>query len=470
MKNINCKIIDRYTLQLLEDAYKGDIIDLKKLQTIDDSYILDALNKGKDDVYNNKIKEYKIKEETNNEKIRLEYEKKLKEEYEKTISTLNEEIINLKNKLENNEKEKESAIELTKSNIQKENIQKISQANAEIESLKQKIESIELNKKLEIQNETNNIKNTYEDEITNLNKKLAELKYQKEIEIQKKLDEQRKDYDKKTEELNNKLLTTKEEYNKLSLSKAILNNKQIGEELEQWAFSEYKAYSIAGFDNCSFEKANAVKEDEIDPSKQKPDFIFKVFLDNTKKDLITSVCLEMKNESNVSKTSNRHKNSDFYAKLDSDRRKNNCKFALLVSELEWNSTNDSPIVKINDYEDMYMVRPMYMMTFLSLIKSLSDKYALIILEKKQEHEQFEEVESIKNEFNKLKETYLENPLIALEKEIGNIKSKAKSIYKAADEITNLCEKIIADNIENIKKKIDRFDIVKLTRKIEKISK
>ena len=80
----------------------------------------------------------------------------------------------------------------------------------------------------------------------------------------------------------------------------------------------------------------------------------------------------MKNENPESKT--KKKNADYYKKLDSDRTKKNCEYALLVSELEMDKFNDAPIVKVTDYPKMYMVRPPYFIAFLSIIESLGKKY------------------------------------------------------------------------------------------------
>ena len=61
-------------------------------------------------------------------------------------------------------------------------------------------------------------------------------------------------------------------------------------------------------------------------------------------------------------------------KLDKDRIKKGCEYALLVSELEWNSDNDVPIKKVPEYEKMYVVRPQYFITFLSIVYSFGMKY------------------------------------------------------------------------------------------------
>ena len=98
---------------------------------------------------------------------------------------------------------------------------------------------------------------------------------------------------------------------------------------------------------------------------QPGDYIFKVYASSSHKEneLLTSVACEMKNESPNS--TNKKKNSDHFLKLDKDRKKKGCEYALLISELEWDQANDVPIRKVVGYEKMYVVRPQYFITFLS---------------------------------------------------------------------------------------------------------
>ena len=59
MKKIEVIIKDKKTLELLEDASKGDIIDLEEINNIDYTNIQMIIEKGKDDVYNKRFDEYK---------------------------------------------------------------------------------------------------------------------------------------------------------------------------------------------------------------------------------------------------------------------------------------------------------------------------------------------------------------------------------------------------------------------------
>ena len=74
----------------------------------------------------------------------------------------------------------------------------------------------------------------------------------------------------------------------------------------------------------------------------------------------------------------------YYKQLDKNSSKKGCKYALLVSNLETEKANDIPIYKVNEYQDMYVVRPAYMMTFLNIITSLTMRFVKIILDDKNE--------------------------------------------------------------------------------------
>ncbi|WP_347938438.1 hypothetical protein VQY18_01450 [Mycoplasma feriruminatoris] len=62
MSNIKFRIIDKYKIELLEDANKGNIIDLSDAYQIDLSIITDQINKQKDLVYLEKLKKKKTTE------------------------------------------------------------------------------------------------------------------------------------------------------------------------------------------------------------------------------------------------------------------------------------------------------------------------------------------------------------------------------------------------------------------------
>lgn len=107
--------------------------------------------------------------------------------------------------------------------------------------------------------------------------------------------------------------------------------------------------AAAAFPRAYFEKDNDASEGS------KGDFIFRECDEEGNE--IVSIMFEMKNESDDS--SHRHKNEDFFKKLDADRRKKGCEYAVLVTLLEPESElYNQGIVDVSyRFEKMYAIRP-----------------------------------------------------------------------------------------------------------------
>ena len=136
----------------------------------------------------------------------------------------------------------------------------------------------------------------------------------------------------------------------------------IGEDLEQHCLYEFNRVRPL-FRNAYFEKDN-------DASKgSKGDFIFRDYDDDETE--IVSIMFEMKNEAD--ETATKHKNEDFLAKLDKDRKEKDCEYAVLVSLLEMdNDTYNEGIVDMSHkYEKMYVIRPQNFITIITLLRNAS---------------------------------------------------------------------------------------------------
>ena len=98
--------------------------------------------------------------------------------------------------------------------------------------------------------------------------------------------------------------------------------------------------------------------------RSKGDFIFRDFADGTE---YVSVMFEMKNEMDA--TASKHRNDDFLDKLDKDRRRKGCEYAVLVSMLEQgNELYDTGIVdKSHVFPKMLVIRPQFFLPVLRLI-------------------------------------------------------------------------------------------------------
>ena len=77
----------------------------------------------------------------------------------------------------------------------------------------------------------------------------------------------------------------------------------------------------------------------------------------------------MKNEMDT--TATKHKNEDFFAKLDKDRKSKNCEYAVLVSLLEADSElYNQGIVDVSyDHEKMYVIRPQFFIPMITILRN-----------------------------------------------------------------------------------------------------
>ncbi|MCI6015042.1 MAG: DUF2130 domain-containing protein [Coprobacillus sp.] len=467
MDNIKVLVKDQYTLVLEEDAKKGDIIDLRNITKIDSSLISKRID---DDV---------------DGRIKLMLSEKQKEIEKQKDKELKLELENLKNKYENEINKRQNSIELLNSEIEKNKTdfdeklkllikQKENEFLIKINELKNEKEILEKNIESKIEIEKYNIVSKYIDEKNKLEKEVLELKNSLENSVKEK-DHLEKDLNDKLKQQELQLKQEKEiainakdnEISKLKLDKTFKNVKQLGEELENWCNNEYQNYSVSGFENCTWEKDNKAVKDENGVGS-KADYIFKVYANSefTDENLLTSVSCEMKNEDPLSK--NKKKNEDHYKKLDSDRKKKECEYALLISELEWNQENDAPIRKVNGYEKMYMVRPQYFITFLSIVESLGKKYKNLLLEKDEMEISFKKSEEIMQEFENFKDTIIKKFIDRITKELEEVNKQVGVIKTSADKIMESSRKIVDNYLKDSKDKIENYNIGKIDKKIKKI--
>jgi len=161
--------------------------------------------------------------------------------------------------------------------------------------------------------------------------------------------------------------------------KTKMSTKMVGETLEQHCSIEFEQYLRPVMPNAYFDKDN----DATDGTKG--DFIFRDSEDGTE---YISIMFEMKNEMDT--TATKHKNEDFLKKLDEDRKKKGCEFAVLVSLLEADNDlyNTGIVNKSHLFPKMYVIRPQFFVPFINLLvqtskKSLEYKKQLILAQSKE---------------------------------------------------------------------------------------
>ena len=487
MKKINVIVKDKNTLILEENAEKGDYIDLSSLSTIDFSTIEEAINNGKDIHYNKKLEEFnKVKDLELEQELYL-----LKQQYQAKINELNSTIDKIKT-------DSEASMKLAKANLDSYYNERIielnniiknndilkknemneleASKNKEYNDLQNKFNILSSNYKTELEKEKLLLNQTYSTEINKLNLELESLKNKNDLNIaniklenEKHIQNLKNEYVSKLNEMDKLIQEKDSKYLLLQRQKASLNVKQTGEDLESWCNNEVISYMQNGLLNCSWIKDNKVIKEDGEAKGSKADYIFNIYASTNKLDneLLTSICLEMKDENPDSV--NKKKNSDYYQALDKNRNKKNCKYAILVSNLETDKPNDLPIYKVVEYPDMYVVRPAYMMTILNLFVSLSNKFAEIILSDNEQKLELKSSLEFMEEFEALKKTYLDNPLEKLKKDLEGIKKNNEAIMNASKKIDDLCDSITRTYINQIEDKIEKFD-VKINREYKKFEK
>lgn len=193
------------------------------------------------------------------------------------------------------------------------------------------------------------------------------------------------------------------------------STKMIGESLEQHCENEFNKIRMTAFPNAYFEKDN----DTVDGTKG--DFVYREKDENGVE--ILSIMFEMKNE--MDDTAAKHKNESFFVKLDKDRTKKNCEYAVLVTMLEADSElYNTGIVDVSyRFPKMYVVRPQFFIPIITILRNA----ALNSLSYRQE---LAEIRS-----QNIDVTNFENKLLDFQSRFSyNYDQASKKFDKAIDEI------------------------------------
>lgn len=140
-----------------------------------------------------------------------------------------------------------------------------------------------------------------------------------------------------------------------------LSVKMVGETLEQHCETEFNRLRAAAFRNAEFYKDNEAVEGT------KGDYIYRERTEQGAE--LLSIMFEMKNQADGSTHVKR--NEDHFKKLDADRRKKGCEYAVLVSMLEPESElYNQGIVDVSyQYEKMYVIRPQFFIPMITILRN-----------------------------------------------------------------------------------------------------
>ena len=381
------------------------------------------------------VKEAKNREEFNQQILKKEQEVQAKEQ----------ELAILKDKLAGIEDKKK--LEIT---------QAVSDKDLEIARLKS---AIELQKAEQVQ-AVMMAKEKMKDDLTKKDKDMAELRSAKDMEIAElrnlaTLSKSQSELEKNAirDEYEAKLKLAQEQVDYYKDMKIKMSTKMIGETLEAHCSNVFNGQMRPMFPNAYFEKDNDAS------GGTKGDFIFRDYEDGTE---YVSIMFEMKNEMDT--TATKHKNEDFFKKLDDDRKAKGCEYAVLVSLLEpENELYNNGIVDVSyKYPRMYVIRPQFFMPIITLLvnaskKSLEYKKELAIAKN-----QSLDITNFEERLMEFKEKFGKNYELASRR----FREAIKEIDKSIDALNKTKEALLSseNNLRLANDKADELTIRKLTYK------
>ena len=407
MKKIKVSIQDENTLVLLEDASKGDLIDLKSIHEtdIDKTTITNVVNSIKRDKF-----QEELKKETLAIEERYNFQQKLKEkEWQK----------NERKRLQ----EKEKEINELKSQNSRAEVEKklaITEAIGKIEKDRDRIESELKNKEIEKQLLEKSLIERYSNDL----KSKDDIIKMKDEEIALRKD-----------------------------MKLKLSTKMVGETLEQHCEDEFNKLRATAFPKAYFEKDNDAR------SGSKGDYIYRENDEDGNE--IISIMFEMKNEGD--ETATKKRNEDFFRELDKDRNEKKCEYAVLVSLLEIESEyyNTGIVDVSHKYPKMYVIRPQFFIPIITLLRnaalnSMKYKSELALV-----RTQNIDVTNFENEINEFKEGFAKNYDLASRK----FKLAIEEIDKTIDHLQKTKDALLSseNNLRLANNKAEELTIKKLTR-------
>jgi len=362
-----------------------------------------------------------------------------------------ERIAQLKLELNNNEKEKQVAVAEVMAKTEKEVIR-----------LSAEVDKVRVEKDLAIKDATEKLIKDLErkdieaeKEVIRLNGELEKAKTEKNLAVKEAVSQLEidvnnlsKDLERKDLEKENSEKDLKEKYDflikhkddeiaRIKDMKAQLNTKLLGESLEQHCEIEFNRLRATAFPKAEFVKDNEISD------RTKGDYIFREYDDSGVE--VVSIMFEMKNQEDA--TGTKKKNEDFVAKLDKDRTKKKCEYAVLVSMLE--PDNEQYNVGIFDrsyggYEKIYIIRPQFFVSIISLLRnaamgSLKYKQELMVVKNQEEDVQnfMARLGDFKNGFARnynLAKKKFEEAIMGIDKTISQLQKTKESLLASENQL------------------------------------
>ena len=162
-------------------------------------------------------------------------------------------------------------------------------------------------------------------------------------------------------------------------------------------------------------------------------------------------------------TATKHRNEDFFAKLDKDRNEKGCEYAVLVSLLEAESEfyNEGIVDVSYRYPKMFVVRPQFFMPLISLLSQASRKSVEYKKELAIARSQSIDVTNFENQLTDFKDKFAYNYQLASKK----FKTAIDEIDKTITHLQATKDALLGSdrNLRLANDKADALTIKKLTR-------
>ena len=360
-------------------------------------------------------------------------------EFEKEILSREKALLN----------EKQTAVEMavTRTEAEKDRIIAQLRAQLEKEAAEKQMEIIRL--KNEIQLAKSNTELLIKDAVQEKDTAIMELKNKIQLENsqwelkEKSINQQHADEIRRKEEE----ITYYKDF------KARQSTKMIGESLEQHCETEFNKLRATAFPNAYFEKDNDVK------TGTKGDYIYREKSEDGVE--FISIMFEMKNEMDT--TATKHKNEDFFKKLDKDRTEKGCEYAVLVSMLESdNEYYNTGIVDVSyRYPKMYVVRPQFFIPIITLLRNAAQGSLKYRRELELVKNQNIDITHFEEDMNDFKEKFSRNFRLASDK----FRTAIDEIDKTIDHLQKTKAALLSseNNLRLANNKAEDLTIKRLTR-------
>lgn len=363
---------------------------------------------------------------------------------EKEISELKAKIASVEAKLKTAEVEQAAKLTELATKKDAELSVKLAEAEKTISNLKIKNESLENEKDLAI-------KNAVQEQVTKV------------VQLQNQLELVNKEHELQVNTLKTGFETEiklkDEQIQQIKDFRKKQSTKMIGENLEQHCSISFDRVRPL-FPNATFGKDNDASEGS------KGDFIYReVTSDGIE---VLSIMFEMKNQDEDTKT--KHKNEDFFKKLDSDRTKKKCEYAILVSTLEEdNDLYNDGIVDISHVVPKgFVIRPQFFIPIIQILRTS----ALKTIDAKRELKVMREQERDLTNFEANLEMFKNGLTGSFEKARNNHNKAIKEIKDTIEQLQNVVTILERSNdqMSTCDTKLEDFTVKKITKNAPSVLK